>query len=325
MPSQCTHSEDRVDDLFTSRIMNVLSASTFPDYRPDFSSTSPMELLAATVGAVDTSVNCLDLWLIQSGFLARYPTTEEFQAFQRRLTLGDNERAIIGLMEDNLYWGGKSIQYQIATITGVPIVELSYILNANMMNNSLSEMCQMIMHWGRNSFIPVKWDDKYSTLLLLSYTEWDDIVTKAPHLKAMTPHLAESPTLIVPFDADLVFVSLVVDSFDKADRLAAMSKFANVRLSFLFPQFSLYSPGEGNRTAAKFSILKHAKRVVVREERLAQELSGLFSALPAQGLISPEVATFPFPETDSLEASRAWDDYACGVWGYLNGSYSQEL
>jgi len=275
---------------------NVLARGSEP--------ASPMDLLMPLLDDAAKSRDLALTWLLQATFLARYPTETEFREFQRRLRLGETTLAAITLLRNAEKWAGKSLGYHVVLVSQIPLVEVSNTATSRHPRGIGRVVRQVVPRWAAaNQLVPVKWNEDNSALMLLNAEEWKRITSEFPlEAGAAVPLLAEVPTVVIPFHTEMLFLDFPVAAYDTANRVSTMSRFAGVKQGHivhdLIPITSadLRPVGEASNTAAQFSMLKYANKVVAISHATENEVAGLVSALPAQGLTGPQITTILEPE-----------------------------
>lgn len=253
-------------------------------------------LLQALVDAAAPSAAAAERWLLFTAVHTRYPSTAEFLRFSRGLQSQDPEHSIEALLLSCLRTRGPYVRTGMRVVTDVPVIEVDTAATSDYVTGIQRVVRETVPRWAaRGPIALARWNDEHFALQSLTAQE---------SARAGCPDRADAapadPEFIVPYRTDVVFLDAPRGS--KADGWAAMARFSGNRVHHvgydLIPLTSadMLEHGESVNSTALISVVKHSHSVACISAATAAEFVGYVQALPAQGLVGPEVRAVPLPE-----------------------------
>jgi len=297
----------KLDQRLRHRLHNALIV--YADYIGDKTLTaqmgtglSTMELLLKLLELAAKKRDDALTWLIYATLIGVYPTEADFRGLQRALRRGAVPQALVSLMQHNASSFRKHLTDEMLIVTDVPIVVIDGTTGKEHLGETGGVVRHTVPRWlAQHRLIPARWNDEQSALQLLTPAEYHHLTSEVKLNEAATPPLAQEPTLLIPFQTELIFADIPINNYQTANRVATLSNFAKVPQNHIVYDFlpitsaDLRPWQEPSNTTAQFSTLKYAQRVAAISAATESEVTGFVNTLPSQGLTGPQVRTIPIP------------------------------
>lgn len=286
---------------------------------PAEAGTTAATLLPRLVEAVrDADAGDDARWLVLVAALGRYPSSDELVAFRRSLELDppeaiETEILTIALRRPAMY-ADRPMRVVRSTV-----VETDYSARHDHHTGIQRVVRETVPRWAsENDLVLAAWSDDHSSLRTLAPRESERVLsfgtggTSGPTPGGDAADYEHA--MIVPWRTRVLLPDVPVGA--ASDVLATLARWSGSTVGLvgydLIPITSadLRPWGEANGTAGLLHVVKHAERVACISRSATAEFRGFVEALPAQGLLGPQVdevqlpaIASPLPGSDPVDPS----------------------
>jgi glycosyltransferase involved in cell wall biosynthesis len=305
-----------VDTALTQRLRSVAEVLLVDDTSPQSSWEDLADLLHLLVADVHRNPTPARMWLLCTAISTVMPDAVDVREALRTFELSTVDEAMHWLMElclgTALAFGNPLLELQI--VRDAVIVEVDFSARFNLHTGIQRVTRAVLPRWDRDhDVIPVAWAPGYGAFRTLAADESDRVLRwhGGPGDAANTSVSSldtQAWAIVVPWNCVVVIAE--VPSRLVCERLAGVAEHSGNHVVGIgydcIPVVSadMVPLAEPNRFVRYLSIVKHMRRVAGISAAAAAEFAGFARALPAQGLLGPEVFECLLP-TETIGADLA--------------------
>jgi glycosyltransferase involved in cell wall biosynthesis len=269
------------------------------------------------------------LWLLRLAVAGRMATASEVHALRRRLEISTSLETSLWLLEESLADSSSaSATRAIELVQHGVVVDVDHTARHDLHTGIQQVIRRTMPLWAAEHDVTfAAWTDDGSGLRALSPAERARVVDwhNPEYEPARIPRRREGDTarLIVPWHSVVVLPDVAMPA--ALAPLAALTEFSGNRVVAVgydcIPVVSadLVPVGGASRFASYLGVVKHLRRVAAISSSATEEFQGFVDALPAQGLIGPEVVECQLPASSGpMAEARAG---AAGLTVLVVGSF----